>query len=309
MIYDQYHFRIPEGRRVRLIINSDAKNEADDQYAIVQALLSPKFDNRGIIAAHFGTEKSPHSMEDSYEEVVKLLGLMDFPKELAYRGADRKLEDILVPMESEGARLIIDEAMKESEDPLYVIFLGPLTDMASACLMEPRITNRMTCIWIGGAQYPEGGYEYNLNNDILAARFVMNSALPVWQIPRDVYSQVIVSLAELEYRVRPCGELGKYLFEQLEEHGHTSFAMATARTGEYWCLGDSPAVGVLLFAHMYSYDWVQAPLITDNMAYVNNRQNRPIRVYHHVDNRFILEDFYAKLALFTARRETGGQKR
>ncbi len=120
---------------------------------------------------------------------------------------------------------------------------------------------------------------------------------------------MIVSLAELEYRVRPCGELGKYLFEQLEEHGHTSFAMATARTGEYWCLGDSPAVGVLLFAHMYSYDWVQAPLITDNMAYVNNRQNRPIRVYHHVDNRFILEDFYAKLALFTARRETGGQER
>ena len=65
----------------------------------------------------------------------------------------------------------------------------------------------------------------------------------------------------------------------------------------------------MLFAHMYSYDWVQAPLITDNMAYVNNRQNRPIRVYHHVDNRFILEDFYAKLALFTARRETGGQER
>lgn len=50
----------------------------------------------------------------------------------------------------------------------------------------------------------------------------MNSDLQVWQIPRDVYSQVIVSLAELEYKVRPCGELGKYLFEQLEEHGHTS---------------------------------------------------------------------------------------
>lgn len=299
MIYNKYHFRIPEGKMVRLIVNTDAKNEADDQYAIVHALLSPKFDNRGIIAAHFGEEKSSHSMEDSYDEVLKMLELMDFPKELAFRGAVHQLQDEKTPVESPGARLIIEEAMKESDMPLYVIFLGPLTDMASAYLMEPRIADRLTCIWIGGAKYPEGGYEYNLNNDVKSARVVMNSNIPVWQIPRNVYSQVIVSLAELEYKVRPCGELGRYLFDQLEEHGHTSFARATTRTGEYWCLGDSPAVGVLLFAHMFDYDWVQAPLITDNMTYVRNCQNRPIRVYNRVDHRFILEDFYAKLALFT----------
>ena len=299
MVYNNYHFRIPEGKMVRLIVNTDAKNGADDQYAIVHALLSPKFDNRGIIAAHFGNEKSPHSMEDSYDEVLKMLDLMDFPRDLAYKGADRRLPDEKTPVESQGARLIIEEAMKESDMPLYVIFLGPLTDMASAYLMEPRIAGRLTCIWIGGGKYPEGGYEYNLNNDIRSARVVMNSDMPVWQIPRNVYSQVIVSLAELEYKVRPCGELGRYLFDQLEEHGHTSFARATTRTGEYWCLGDSPAVGVLLFAHMFDYDWVQAPLITDNMTYAKNSQNRPIRVYNRVDHRFILEDFYAKLALFT----------
>ena len=224
MVYNNYHFRIPEGKMVRLIVNTDAKNEADDQYAIVHALLSPKFDNRGIIAAHFGNEKSPHSMEDSYDEVLKMLDLMDFPRDLAYKGADRRLPDEKTPVESQGARLIIEEAMKESDMPLYVIFLGPLTDMASAYLMEPRIAGRLTCIWIGGGKYPEGGYEYNLNNDIRSARVVMNSDMPVWQIPRNVYSQVIVSLAELEYKVRPCGELGRYLFDQLEEHGHTSFA-------------------------------------------------------------------------------------
>ena len=295
MVYNNYHFRIPEGKMVRLIVNTDAKNEADDQYAIVHALLSPKFDNRGIIAAHFGNEKSPHSMEDSYDEVLKMLDLMDFPRDLAYKGADRRLPDEKTPVESQGARLIIEEAMKESDMPLYVIFLGPLTDMASAYLMEPRIAGRLTCIWIGGGKYPEGGYEYNLNNDIRSARVVMNSDMPVWQIPRNVYSQVIVSLAELESKVRPCGELGRYLCD----HGHTSFARATTRTGEYWCLGDSPAVGVLLFAHMFDYDWVQAPLITDNMTYAKNSQNRPIRVYNRVDHRFILEDFYAKLALFT----------
>lgn len=286
---------------VRVIVNTDAKNEADDQYAIVHALLSPKFDNRGLIAAHFGTEKSPHTMEDSYEEVLKLLDLMRLPKELACKGAASGILDEKTPVESDGARLIIEEAMKESDAPLYVLFLGPLTDMASAYLMEPRIAGRLTCIWIGGARYPEGGYEYNLSNDVKAARVVMDSPIPVWQIPRDVYSQVIVSLAELELKVRPQGNLGRYLFEQLEENGHTSFARATSRTGEYWCLGDSPAIGVLLFAHMFDYDWVQAPYITDSMAYVKNCQNRPIRVYRRVDGRFILEDFFAKLALFAGR--------
>jgi purine nucleosidase len=36
----------------RVVINTDAKNEADDQFAIVHALLSPSLDVRGLIAAH-----------------------------------------------------------------------------------------------------------------------------------------------------------------------------------------------------------------------------------------------------------------
>ena len=61
----------------RVIINTDAKNEADDQFAIVHALLSPTLDVRGLIAAHFGTERSDHSMEESRDEIDLLLRLMD----------------------------------------------------------------------------------------------------------------------------------------------------------------------------------------------------------------------------------------
>ena len=43
----------PPSRR-RVVIDTDAKNEADDQFAIVHALLSPSLDVRGLIAAHFG---------------------------------------------------------------------------------------------------------------------------------------------------------------------------------------------------------------------------------------------------------------
>jgi hypothetical protein len=54
-------------RRRRVIINTDAKNEADDQYAIVHALLSPSLDVRGLVAAHLGDSRSTTSMADSVD--------------------------------------------------------------------------------------------------------------------------------------------------------------------------------------------------------------------------------------------------
>jgi hypothetical protein len=39
----KYDFDAPDSKKIRLIINTDAKNEADDQVAIVHALLTPKF--------------------------------------------------------------------------------------------------------------------------------------------------------------------------------------------------------------------------------------------------------------------------
>ena len=40
---------LPPDKMHRVIINTDAKNEADDQYAIVHALLTPSFDLHGIL--------------------------------------------------------------------------------------------------------------------------------------------------------------------------------------------------------------------------------------------------------------------
>jgi len=305
MIYDKYSFSIPEGMGIRVITDTDAKNEADDQYCIVHTLLSPRFDNVGMIAAHFGDARSPHSMEDSYNEVVKIFDLMKFDKSIIAKGAPKALPDENTPVPSAGAQLIIEEAMKDSDKPLFVTFLGPLTDMASAYLMEPRIADRLTCIWIGGGAYPVGGREYNLNNDITAANVVFNSKIPLWQVPRNVYQQVTVSIAELEAKVAPCGELGKYLFEQLVAWGHTEWARKPPRTGEVWCLGDSPVVGLMLWDHLHDFDWIPAPNCTKDMFYVHGLNNRPIRAYRRIDSRFILEDFFAKLAKFTRGMKAG----
>lgn len=311
MIYDRYQFKVPSRKLVRVIMDSDAKNEADDQFAIVQGLLSPKFDNVGIIAAHFGRDRYEDSMERSYQEIAHLLELMDFPGEgLLFHGAEKALPDVRTPVDSQGARLIIREAMRESDRPLYLAFMGPLTDVASALLMEPRIEKRLTLIWIGGGAYPQGGPEFNLGNDINAANVIFSSRMDVWQVPKNVYEQMPVSLAELEARVYPCGRIGRYLVEQLHQVAFTDAAVESLfRTGETWVLGDSPSVGLILYENRFEYDWQSAPRISRDMSYLPCAANRPIRVYRRVDSRLILEDFYAKLKLFALRAGTGYDER
>lgn len=295
-------FQVPDLKRVRLLINTDAKNEADDQYAIVHALLTPMFMNKGIIAAHFGTGRTTESMEESYAEskfVAQLMG--EAGNVPIYKGAPHALPDEETPVVSEGAEAIIREALKDDPNRLFVVFLGPLTDLASAYLMEPRIADRLTAIWIGGGPYPNGRSEFNLSNDIHAANVVMSSPIPLWQVPQNVYGTMRVSLAELESRVKPHGEIGKYLFEQLVQF-NSDPANVWPR-GETWGLGDSPAVSLILDDLEYTngYDTIPAPRITSDMHYIHHQKERMIRVYRQVDVRFTLEDMYAKLELFARR--------
>ncbi len=300
MRYTDYKFDVPEEKIVRVIVDTDAKNEADDQFAIVQALLSPKFENVGFVAAHYGVKRHLDSMERSYKELETIFDKMGFEKDgMIYRGATGPLPDKVTPVKSQGAELIIREAMKDDDRPLFVLFLGAITDLASAYLMEPRIAGRLTAIWIGGGRYPEGGAEFNLGNDINAANVVFESRIDLWQVPKNVYEMMAISLAEIEYKISECGEIGDYLLKQLDEHAHEEGPRKSAfRTGETWVLGDNPAVGLVLYEHRFLFDYVQAPLITQDMNYVHTGLNRPIRVYKAIDSRLILDDLFAKLNLF-----------
>ncbi|WP_139996037.1 nucleoside hydrolase [Paenibacillus paridis] len=301
-----FPYKVPESKQIRLIINTDAKNEADDQYAIAHALLTPRFNIAGIIAAHFGT-RIDTSMEESFLEIKKVLQLMHMEDEVTvHEGAKAALPDEQTPVSSPGSELIVSEAMKEGELPLYVIFLGPLTDLASAYLQEPRIADRMTAVWIGGGPYPAGAREFNLENDIAAANVVFRSPIPLWQVPQNVYKMLRVSLAELAVRVRPHGEIGRYLFEQLVEFNLHPDHTPRWPKGEMWSLGDSPAVSLLIDDQEFDYDMVDAPHITSDMRYEEQKTDRKIRVYRSVDARFTLEDMYAKLELFHASSKNGG---
>ncbi len=184
--------------------------------------------------------------------------------------------------------------MKDDERPLYIAFLGPLTDMASALIMKPEIASRnVTVIWIGGRDWPTGGWEYNLKNDVCAANVVFKSQVQLWQVPRNVYRMMPVSFAELMKRVYPHGEIGKYFAQNVIDFNNEW----TSRAAEYRILGDSPAIGIIMFNDCGEWEWKPAPELDDSMHYIHNGKNRPIKVYKSIDSRFILEDLYAKLEL------------
>lgn len=304
-----YQFTVPKEKRVRVIVHTDCKNEADDQYALAHILMTPQFDVEGIIAGHFYSKQKAGSdtttVDMSYDEITKILNLMDLTSEYpVYRGSAEPLADETHAKDSEGAQFIIDEALRSSEEPLYIIVQGALTDLASAILEDPSITEYMTCIWIGGDAYPDGGEEFNLAQDVQAANVVFASDMPVWQIPADVYQDFAVSFSELQVRVQPYGDIGNYLFEETIELSDANARNQKWPQGESWILGDQAGIAALMASPDRAdlYEEMEAPQFDpDTMQYITGTGSRDIRVYQELDVRETLEDFYCKLQINYAR--------
>ena len=284
----------------RVLLDTDANNEADDQFAIVHALLSPTLNIRGLIAAHFGTRRSNRSMEESREEIDLLLNLMNLNGQVVVvNGAAIGIADEQTPRDSAGAQLIIEESkLASADDPLYLAFLGPLTDMATAILLDPEIVDRdIIVVWIGGVGYGGvdscPGIEFNLSNDIAAANVVYDSGITIWQVPSNVYSMVSVSYTELEEKIGGTSKLADYLITQLVEWNDRWHPGPI----ESRSLGDSPAVSLMLFPRGGTFRTVPAPRFGQEGHYVPG-SGHPIRVTESVDVRFLVEDMFAKIRKF-----------
>lgn len=310
-ILERLGFHVPANKVKRVIVHSDIAAEADDQFAIVHHLLTPTENIVGIIAANFEWKyrtlpalKSMRlqSMEKSYAEGKKLLQLMDIDDVPVFKGALDCIGDSGDLPISEGSRFIIEQAMQECEEPLYVVLQGTLTDLAVAYLTEPKIAEHIeAAIWIGGGAYPDGGMEFNLQQDIRAAQVLFQSPINIWQVPKNAYSQMRVSFAELMTKVKPCGPLGEYLVEGIFRVNN-DFAKTLGRNsfthGETWAIGDQPTVSVLLESDAGAkFHMEKAPLIGNDMTYTVDPNGKLIRVYDDIDTRLTTADLFAKLEL------------
>lgn len=308
-------------KKVSVIIDNDFCGDPDGLFQLAHSVLSPSCDIKGIVGAHlnerggFSSADGGKTAEESCKKVKELLDVMGLSGEFkVVAGSNNKMTNPKEPQISEGARLIVEEAMKASpKKPLYVLVGGPLTDIASAWLMKPEISKNIVLVWIGGQEYTgldavvPPGYstpEYNLNLSIAAARTVFNdSDISIWQIPRDVYRQCLYGMSELELRVRPFGKTGAYLYNSLASmmNGMKSHNYPM---GETYILGDSPLVLMTALQSGFEsdpsssqYKYVQSPLIAEDGSYRFNHSGRLIRVYTHIDTRLMFADMEAKLQL------------
>ncbi|WP_062521949.1 nucleoside hydrolase [Demequina silvatica] len=305
--------------RARVIIDNDFSGDPDDLYQLVHHVLSPSVEIVAVIASHLREgdpfDAGPDTAANAFavaEDVFRRMGLES--TEVIVQGASTGLTSVDEPRDSDAARRIIAEAMRDDVDtPLFVAVGGGLTDLASAYLMEPAIADRLTVVWIGGSEHdglayppPDGmPIEYNLLIDVTAGEVVFGgSELHIWQVPRDIYRQCLVSDAELRMRVRDQGPLGAYLYDEvrLVIDRATQEGRGPAET---YALGDSPLVLLTALQSLFeadpsSSDYVlkPTPALTSDGAYRPVAGARPMRVYTRVDTRLMFEDFFIKLHEF-----------
>jgi len=287
-------YEVPEYKKLRVIIDTDAACEADDPFAIAHGLMSKKLDVKAIFAEQFGRTETT---KQSYDEILTVLKAMELEVPV-FMGEEGKLSEVEGKEISPAAKFLIEEALREDEKPLFVLCLGAITNVASAVRASPEIVSKMTVVWIGGQgldSFVKGHREFNAGNDIEAINLVIASGVEFWQIPNNVYGTMHIGLAEIQKKIYPCGEIGKHLFEHMIQYNMSEHAGWTA--GESWSLGDSPAIGVALEPNCGHYVYREAPIFEEDTTYRFEEGRPEIRVYTSINSRFILEDFMSKLEI------------
>ena len=225
---DQYHFiqsfnfderavpPVPDkNKKIRVIIDTDAKNEIDDQWAIVLALLSEeRFQIEGFIAANFNNYHvdGAKSIESSYEEILLLFNKMGIDGKYPVYMGSHAMRYQYEPSESEGVDFIIDKAVESSpEDPIWVVALGSATNLASAYLKNPEIIDRVVFFWHGRTKWPDKCWNFNVFGDRHAAITLFDAPIPL--ILFDTGTHLYCPMDESEKHVKPYGEIGDYLHE------------------------------------------------------------------------------------------------
>lgn len=198
------NLQMPTGP-VDVILDTDAYNEVDDQYAIAYLLAcGEKLRLQAFYAAPFykkHLDSVEQGMEESYREICDLLKLARREAPV-YKGSRQFLTDEKTPVISEAAQDLAKRVQAYSpERPLYVIAIGAITNIASAILLEPKVAENTVVIWLGGhAHHYHDTQEFNLRQDIPAARIVMGSGVPLVQLPcNGVVSSFRISRPELEH--------------------------------------------------------------------------------------------------------------
>jgi inosine-uridine nucleoside N-ribohydrolase len=216
---------------IHIVLDTDTKNEIDDQFALIYALLSKELVIEAVHAAPFvksGYPTPASGMEASYAEILTLFRHMPRPPSIpVYSGSRAVLSDPHTPVPSEAATHLIELAMQPRTTPLYVVAIGAVTNVISAILLKPQIMEHIVVVWLGahpsywtwdvGAAVGSLNHagpmrEFNFSNDPMGAAALFDSGVPlVWVPCKNVAEHLRTVPAEIDRYVAGCGDIGRYL--------------------------------------------------------------------------------------------------
>ena len=293
--------RWPE-HTVDVVIDTDTFNEIDDQYAIVYALRSrDRMNVKAIYAAPFDNEKChgpKEGMELSYNEIFNILTLAgeEEIKKNVYSGSTEFLDpQKMEPVDSPAARDLVERAKGYTEEnPLYVIALGAITNIASAMLMDPSIVNRIVLIWLGGHSFEwSNSHEFNMLQDVASARVIFDSKVALVLLPcMGVVSGFATSQPELEYWLRGKNDLCNYLVDITTKEASVHNKIETW-TRSIW---DVTAVAWLVNPAFEADRIEHSPIDEFDDHYAFDHGRHLIRYVYGVKRDLIFKDLFDKLS-------------
>ena len=209
----------------KIILDCDPGH--DDAVAILLAAGNTDIELLGLTTVG-GNHTIDHVTRNA-QQVLTVAGLRDVP---VYRGVTRPLlndvvtaEDIhgntgmeihgfdlpepSVPVEEIGAvQWIVDTLMREEPGTVTLVPTGPLTNIALAARLEPRIVSRVREVVLMGGAYGAGNFspsaEFNIAVDPEAAAIVFGEDWPVVMVGLDLTHQALATPAVQE-RFRDLG--------------------------------------------------------------------------------------------------------
>ncbi|MGI6700258.1 MAG: nucleoside hydrolase [Christensenellales bacterium] len=290
----------PPKEPIDMVLDTDTYNEIDDQYAISYAMASTdRLNLKALYAAPFDNKyvSGPaEGMERSYQEIHNLFNLMG--KEVpVYRGSEAYLTDENTPVESPAMRDLVERAMQYTwENPLYVVGIAAITNIASAMLVKPEISGRIVVVWLGGHTlgWP-GNAEFNLRQDVAAARVVFGSGAPLVLLPcLGVVHSFITTEPELNYWLRGKNALCDYLID------HTVEVANEYACGKVWSrpLWDVTAIGWLTNdQNRFMLDkLIHTPIPEYDHHYAEDPRRPLCRMVYYINRDALMGDLFDRIS-------------
>lgn len=283
--------------RKKIILDTDTYNEVDDQFALAYAMLSDdRIDLLSVNAAPFLNSRSvspADGMEKSYAEIFRIMRLTD-PEKAAkipvFRGSDRFTGPDREPVRSDACENII-ETVRGSEETVFIVAVGAITNVSSAIALCPEIAEKAVVIWLGGhALERPDTKEFNLKQDIAGAQILFDSGVALYQIPCDgVCSQFITTVPELEFYLRGKNPLCDYLCDITAGYTKDPFGWSKV-------IWDVTAVASLTVPAAEEAVIMPRPYVTSDCRWAFNMARKPYIYVRKIRRDPIYADLFRKLS-------------